>query len=69
MAKKQTFESKTKKGGVDLKVIKLVFPYKSQKTGTWKFAERLVKVPQDANEQQFLDQEIQNGVAYLERHH
>ncbi|HQV34589.1 MAG TPA: hypothetical protein PKV71_22045 [Calditrichia bacterium] len=69
MAKKQSFESKTKKGSaVDYKVIKLVFPYKSPKTNSWKYAEKFVKVPLEGNEQQFIDDSVKSGLAYLENH-
>lgn len=67
MAKKQTFESKLKKdSGIQHKMVKVVFPYKSNKTNAWRFAEKMVKVPLDADEAKYIDDTVKNGVAFLE---
>lgn len=68
MAKKQTFESKIKKvvKGPNVKVVKLVYSYQAPGSGSWRFAEKLVKMPVDANEQEVLDAELKAGLAYLE---
>ncbi len=69
MAKKQTFESKlTKSARTEFRVVKMEFSYQSPKTGAWKFAKKLVKVPLDADEQKYLDQEMKSGLAYMEKH-
>ncbi len=66
MAKKQTFDSKLKKGqDAGGKAIKLVFSYQSPKTGYWRFVERIVRVPADGNEQQSIDAELKSSMEYL----
>lgn len=59
MAKKQSFEAKIKKKTVeqDVKPIKVVFSYRIGENG-WRFREKLMKVPFEANEEQFIQQEI-----------
>lgn len=59
MAKKQSFEAKTKKKAADQesKPVKVVFSYKVGEDG-WRFKEKLVKVPFEADEEQFIQQEI-----------
>lgn len=67
MAKKLSFEGKLKKGkGGNVKVVKLVYSYQAPGTGSWRFAEKFVKMPLDANEQQVLDEELKAGLAYFE---
>lgn len=68
MAKAQSFADKVKKKSVSeaAKVIKLVFPYQSKDTGSWRFAEKFVKVLPDQDENKVLDDEIKNGKAILE---
>ncbi len=60
MAKKQSFEAKTKKRVVeqDFKPVKVVFSYQSGENGGWRFKEKFIKVPFEANEEQFVQQEI-----------
>jgi hypothetical protein len=59
MAKEQSFEAKTKKKKVEqeFKPVKVLFSYKTGENG-WRFKERLVKVPFEANEEQFIQEEI-----------
>ena len=61
MAKPQSFEAKTKKKTIeqDFKSVKVVFSYKIGENG-WRFKEKFVKVPFEANEEQFIQQEIDN---------
>jgi hypothetical protein len=62
MAKAQTFAEKTmKKKGEQIKVYKVVFPYKSADSGAYNFSEKFVKIPANANEQTFLEQEIKKS--------
>jgi len=60
MAKAQSFEAKTKKKANELefKMVKVVYSYKSEENGAWKFAEKLLKVPLESNEEQFIKEEI-----------
>ena len=63
MAKAQSFADKVKSAqskDVPAKMVKLVFSYKSEKTGAWKFGDKLIRVPLDADEDQFIEQELQN---------
>lgn len=59
MAKEQSFEAKTrkKKAEQEFKPIKVVFSYQTGNNG-WRFQEKLVKVPFEANEEQFIQEEI-----------
>ncbi len=67
MAKKQTFGDKVKRGHVQtLKTIKVVYTYTSPKNGQMKFAESMVKIMADDNEDQVVVNEIKNGRAMLE---
>jgi|GEM_PF-156788 len=67
MAKKQTFESKlAKSAGVTFKIVKVVYPYMSSKTNNYRYVELNMKVPLDANEDQFIANEIKNGIARME---
>jgi len=69
MAKAQSFADKVKKKSAAeaAKVIKLVFSYQSSDTGAWRFAEKLVKVSPDEDENKVIDEEIKNGKALLEQ--
>ncbi|NTW56336.1 MAG: hypothetical protein HGB20_04745 [Chlorobiaceae bacterium] len=59
MAKKQTFGDKSKKQGFsDIKVAKLVFSVKSEKSNAWKFVEKNVRIPAGENEQELLSKTI-----------
>lgn len=60
MAKKQSFEAKTQKKGAahDFKPVKVVFSYQAAGNNGWRFKEKLIKVPFEANEEQFIQQEI-----------
>jgi len=67
MAKKQTFGDKVKKGqGEQSKTIKIIYTYTSPKNGQMKFAESMVKVFANDNEDQIVNNEITNGRAMLE---
>jgi len=67
MAKKQTFAEKVKKGtgGTGEKMIKLVLSYQSPETGVWRFGEKIIKIPADANEKTILDEQIKINTALL----
>jgi hypothetical protein len=69
MAKAQSFADKVKKKSVveAAKVMKLVFSYQSSDTGSWRFAEKFIKVSPDEDENKVIDEEIKNGKALLER--
>lgn len=60
MAKQQSFEAKTKKKAdqTEYKVVKVVYSYQSLKNGAWKFSEKLLKVPFEGNEEQFIKEKI-----------
>lgn len=59
MAKKQTFNDKSKKAGAsDFKCAKLVFSVKSDKTNAWKFIEKSVRIPNGENEQPIIAKAI-----------
>ena len=66
MAKKQSFEAKTKKkvSEQDYKAVKVVFSYKTGENG-WRFNEKFVKVPFEANEEQFIQQEIDKVIKHV----
>jgi hypothetical protein len=67
MAKKQTFGDKLQRGqGQAAKTVKVVYTYTSPKNGQMKFAESLVKIMTDDNEDQVINNEINNGRAMLE---
>jgi hypothetical protein len=67
MAKKQSFGDKVKKGqGEVTKTIKIIYTYTSPKNGQFKFAESLVKVSANDNEDQIINNEINNGRKLLE---
>lgn len=69
MAKAQSFADKVKKKSAAEaeKVIKLVFSYKSSDTGSWRFAQKFIKVLPDQDENKVIEDEIKNGKAYLEQ--
>jgi hypothetical protein len=69
MAKAQSFADKVKKKSAAeaAKVIKLVYPYQSADTGSWRFAEKFVKIAPDQDENKVIDEEIKNGKALLEK--
>lgn len=67
MAKKQSFGDKVKKAQSETaKTIKVIYTYTSPKNGQMKFAESLVKVSADDNEDQLINNEIVNGRKMLE---
>jgi len=67
MAKKQTFGDKVKKGQGELaKSIKVIYTYTSPKNGQMKFAEKIISLMPDENEDQIVSAEIKNGRAMLE---
>jgi hypothetical protein len=67
MAKKQTFGDKLTRGQRQAaKTVKVVYTYTSPKNGQMKFAESLVKIMADDNEDQVINDEINNGRAMLE---
>ena len=67
MAKKQTFGDKVKKGqGEQSKTVKIIYTYTSPKNGQMKFAESMVKIFANDNEDQIVNKEITNGRAMLE---
>jgi len=67
MAKKQTFGDKVNKGqGETTKTVKVVYTYTSPKNGQMKFAESMVQVSADDNEDQIINNEIINGRKMLE---
>ena len=67
MAKKQTFGDKVRKGQVEQsKTVKVVYTYTSPKNGQMKFAESMIQVYANDNEDQLVKSEITNGRAMLE---
>jgi hypothetical protein len=69
MAKVQSFADKVKKKSATevAKVIKLVFSYQSSDNGSWRFAEKFIKVAPDQDENQIINDEIKNGKALMEQ--
>jgi hypothetical protein len=68
MAKAQSFADKTmKKKGEQIKVYKVVFPYKSSKSNAYNFSERFIKIPANSNEQSFIDLELKKSRDYIEK--
>ena len=69
MAKVQSFADKVKKKSATeaAKVIKLVFSYQSSDTGSWRFAEKFIKVAPDQDENKVIDEEINSGKTLLEQ--
>jgi|GEM_PF-897412 len=70
MAKATSFAEKTmKKKGDQIKVYKIVFPYKLADSANYNFSERIVKIPANTNEQTFLEQEVKKSRDYMEKLH
>jgi hypothetical protein len=68
MAKAQSFAEKTlKKKGDQIKVYKVIFPYKAAQSNAYNFSERFIKIPANANEQTFLEQEIKKSRELIEK--
>lgn len=69
MAKVQSFADKVKKKSAAeaAKIIKLVFSYQSSDNGSWRFAEKFIKVLPDEDENKIIDEEIKTGKALLEK--
>ncbi len=69
MTKAQSFADKVKKKSTTeaAKVIKLVYSYKSSDTGSWRFAQKFIKVLPAQDENKVIEEEIKNGKAYLEQ--
>ena len=68
MARAQSFAEKTmKKKGDQIKVYKVVFPYKSAKSSAYNFAEKFVKIPANVNEQTYLEQEMKKSRELIEK--
>ncbi len=69
MAKAQSFADKVKKksGAEAAKVIKLVYSFQSPDNGSWRFAEKYVKVLPDESENKVIEEEIKIGKAQLEK--
>jgi len=67
MAKKQTFAEKVRKGqgGAIEKMVKVVVSYQSQTKGSWRFGEKIVTIPADANEKQIIADAIEKNRAEL----
>jgi hypothetical protein len=69
MAKAQSFADKVhkKSGGPTIKVVRLVYPYKSPENGSWRFTDKFVKINPDEDENKVIEATIQNGRARLEK--
>jgi len=69
MAKKQSFADKVKKktAAESVKVIKLVYPFQSSDTGSWRYAEKYIKVYAEDDENKVIGDEIKLGRAALEK--
>ena len=69
MAKAQSFADKVKKktAAQASKVIKLVYTYQSPDTGSWRFAEKYIKVAPEEDENKVIESEIKSGKARLEK--
>ena len=68
MAKAQSFAEKTmKKKGDQIKVYKVVFPYKSAKSNAYNFSERFIKIPANSNDQAIIEQELKKSREYIEK--
>ncbi len=63
MAKAQSFADKVKKAAQDKvqsRAVRLVFTYKTEKNA-WKFVDKMVHVPEDQNEDQYIDEIIKQA--------
>ena len=69
MAKKQSFADKVKKKAVaeSAKIIKLVYPFRSFDKGSWRFAEKYIKVLPEEDENKIINDEVKMGRAALEK--
>jgi len=69
MAKAQSFADKVKKKseGSGIKVVKLVYYYKSPDNGAWRAADKFVKIYPDEDENNKINAEIKSGKARLEK--
>lgn len=66
MAKAQSFADKVKKAQQEKTVsraVRLVYSYKSPHKGSWKFVDKMIHIPENENEDQFIDAVIKKGVA------
>jgi hypothetical protein len=59
MAKKQSFADKVKKGqaGVEEKNVRLVVSYQSKSNNAWRFGRKMVRIPHQVNESQFISEQ------------
>lgn len=59
MAKKQSFADKVKKGqaGGEEKMVRLVVSYQSKSNNAWRFGGKMVKIPHQVNESQFIGEQ------------
>jgi hypothetical protein len=69
MAKAQSFADKVKKKSAAeaAKVIKLVFSYQSSDNGSYRFAEKFIKVAPDEDENKVIEEEIKSGKTLMEQ--
>jgi hypothetical protein len=69
MAKAQSFADKVKKKseGPGIKVVKLVYYYKSADNGAWRSADKLVKIFPGEDENNKINSEIKSGKARLQK--
>ena len=69
MAKAQSFADKVQKksGGPKIKVVRLVYSYKSPDNGSWRFADKFVKINPDEDENKIIADAVKNGRARMER--
>jgi len=66
MAKQQSFADKVKKAQQDKivsRAVRLVYSYKSPQRDSWKFVDKMIHIPENENEDQFIDNVIKNGIA------
>lgn len=65
MAKQQSFADKVAKASKDKiqsRAVRLVFSYKSERNA-WKFVDRMIHIPEDQNENQYIDEIIKSRVS------
>ena len=69
MAKQQSFADKLKKKSAaeSAKVVKIVYPFQSSDTGSWRYAEKYIKVFPDDDENKVIEDEIKLARASLEQ--
>lgn len=66
MAKVQSFADKVKKAQKEkivTRAVRLVYSYKSPQKGSWKFIDKMVHIPENENEDQYIDKVIKTGIA------